>query len=81
MNRLLYSLILIGLFACDENRIFEDNYRLTEKYWHVDTVASFTFDINEPNENMTSLSIFGTLQLTPITICMSIHLEIRRMSY
>ncbi len=51
MNRLLYGLIIIGLFACDENRIFEDNYRLTEKYWHVDTVASFTFDINEPNEN------------------------------
>jgi hypothetical protein len=60
MNRLLYGLIIIGLFACDENRIFEDNYRLTEKYWHVDTVASFTFDINELLSDLENLILFDS---------------------
>ncbi|MEQ8239361.1 MAG: gliding motility lipoprotein GldH [Cyclobacteriaceae bacterium] len=50
MNKFFYFLLILGLFACDENRLFEDNYALTENYWHVDSAARFSFEVNDPQQ-------------------------------
>jgi len=50
MNRIFFVVLSVILFSCDNTRVFEDNYVLNEAYWHVDSIAEFSFDINEVNK-------------------------------
>ncbi|WKN30963.1 gliding motility lipoprotein GldH [Porifericola rhodea] len=41
---------LLSLAACDDQRVYEENYDFADKVWHVDSVPSFRFEISEPNQ-------------------------------
>ena len=34
-------------FGCDTQRVYEGNYDFENKSWHLDTIPSFTFEIND----------------------------------
>jgi gliding motility-associated lipoprotein GldH len=41
----LITFVLIGLTACDPNRVLDDNQDFEEAFWHKDSIVSFTFEI------------------------------------
>lgn len=44
--------LLIILFAgCDENRIFEQNIKFSERFWTIDETVVFDFNIDNINQN------------------------------
>jgi gliding motility-associated lipoprotein GldH len=39
--------ILITLFACDSNRVYEKNFSFDNKIWRMDSIATFEFNIGD----------------------------------
>lgn len=40
--------LVTGLFACDSNRVFEENVEMTDGIWVADSSVIFKFEIKEP---------------------------------
>lgn len=58
------SLLMFGLLylsACDENRVYEENYDFEQKAWLADTIPSFEFEIIRPDQ---SYNIFWNIRNT-----------------
>lgn len=45
---LIFSLLVAVCFSCDPNRIGENNKSI-EGYWHSDSIANFSFAIEDPS--------------------------------
>ena len=47
--RIFFILIALAIFvaSCDSSRVYEDNRDFEGKFWHVDTVPSFEFSIQD----------------------------------
>ena len=43
----LFFLILLFLFACDRNRVYESYRQISHKGWHKDSVITFSFNITD----------------------------------
>ena len=41
-------LFFLGLYACDENRVYEKNKDIPDQAWHKDSVLIFDVNIKEP---------------------------------
>lgn len=39
--------LIITSISCDNNRVFEDNYAITNEIWNRDSIVSFTVDITD----------------------------------
>ena len=46
-----FCLFSIGLTACDEARVFEENHELDNKIWLSDSIIDFQFDIKNSKKN------------------------------
>ena len=61
MKRLVFFLLILGtLAACDSSKVFEENYDFDNRTWHLDTIPSFEFNI----DNTSPKSIFINLRNT-----------------
>lgn len=40
----------LSFTACDNNRVYEENYNFADKKWLIDTIPTFRFEITEPND-------------------------------
>ncbi|MES2734489.1 MAG: gliding motility lipoprotein GldH [Bacteroidota bacterium] len=49
LRYLLGGVLLLALFACDKQRVYEKNIDLAGNQWYIDTVPSFTFHIEDPS--------------------------------
>ncbi|WPP53730.1 gliding motility lipoprotein GldH [Catalinimonas niigatensis] len=47
---LLLLCCVFWLSACDTDRVYEQNYDFANKEWKVDSVPTFRFEINDPDE-------------------------------
>ena len=49
--RIFFILIALAIFvaSCDSSRVYEDNRDFEGKFWHVDTVPLFEFNIQDPS--------------------------------
>lgn len=47
LNRLVFAFLLIILFACDDQRVFESYADFDQKYWLADSTAQFQFNIDD----------------------------------
>lgn len=48
-RRLIFALLICtGLYACDENRVFEQNKDIPNHAWHKDSTLFFQVEINDP---------------------------------
>jgi len=60
-NRNLVILLgLSSLFACDPNRIMEVNYEFEDRWWHKDSVKSFSIEIIESGNHNIYFNIRNT---------------------
>jgi len=52
LSKYIFLIITIITFcACkDSNRLYEYNYLMSQNNWYLDTVPTFTFDIEKPND-------------------------------
>ena len=49
--RLVVAIVLLVLFACDKNRVFETYKPVTGKGWHKDSVMTFTIPVKDTLSN------------------------------
>ena len=50
-DRVLFILLIIFILGCDGNRIFEQNYKFSERFWTLDETVVFDFTIDDINQN------------------------------
>jgi gliding motility-associated lipoprotein GldH len=53
LRYLLGGVLLVTLFACDEQRVYEKNVDLAGNQWYIDTVPSLTFQIEDVSKTYT----------------------------
>ena len=51
-------LLLISISACDSSRIYEDFEDFEESFWHIDSVQSFQFLIEDPGRSYNIIATF-----------------------
>lgn len=64
MNRQLSGLVLIALMVlagCDPDRVYESDYDFETQKWHMDTIPSFTFKIQDADPKDVVLKIRNSL--------------------
>lgn len=42
---------ILSFTACDNNRVYEENYNFADKIWLIDSVPTFRFEITEPDDS------------------------------
>lgn len=47
MKYLVILFVVLGIASCDSQRVFEENKDIEDKSWHVDSLISFDFKIND----------------------------------
>lgn len=57
--------ILLAVVACDTSRVYEDYVDFEEAYWHVDSVQSFTFEIQDTNPEYNLFATFRNASTYP----------------
>lgn len=45
MRAIFFVALALVLFSCDPNRVFEENKTIQGKYWYVDSVMTFSFNV------------------------------------
>lgn len=55
-----YAIILISLLAlsCDSSRVYEDYNDMDNAFWHMDSIQTFTFEIEDASKNYNLLATF-----------------------
>lgn len=57
----LATLLLLTLAACDTNRVYQQAYDFDENGWHMDTIPSFTFEIEDTRPKNLNLHLRNSL--------------------
>ncbi|MGK7397280.1 MAG: gliding motility lipoprotein GldH [Candidatus Cyclobacteriaceae bacterium M3_2C_046] len=67
---------MVGLIACDSNRIYEKNIDFSNRYWHVDSLATFRFQVPDPSrEYQVLLTLRNTVAYPFQNIYIKYYLE------
>ncbi len=78
MNRLqiaLFALVVLVMVSCDSDRVFEADYDFDEQSWHMDTIPSFEFQIEEVADLDILLKIRNSLDFPFRNCYMTYYLE------
>lgn len=75
----LYSILLLALFiglaSCDNNRIYQQAYDFEESGWSLDTIPSFTFDIEDTEPKNILLNLRNGIDFKNYNIYLTYYLE------
>ena len=55
-------LIVLMLIACDSKKVFEDVYDFSEVGWNMDTIPSFTFEIENSQPKRVLLNVINSIE-------------------
>ena len=58
MKYLAVLLIFFLLLGCDSTRVYEDFNDMEESFWHIDSVQTFTFEIQDTSKAVNVLATF-----------------------
>ncbi len=58
MKYLSFLLLLIAICSCDSNRIYEDYNDMEKAFWHLDSIQTFSFRIEDTSKPYNVLSTF-----------------------
>lgn len=50
MKYLFFMVSLIALLSCDQNRLFEENKKIGNKFWYVDSLMTFNFQVPDSTQ-------------------------------
>lgn len=78
MNRYVLGflvLLVLANFGCDSGRVYEADYDFEGDEWHMDTIPSFEFQIDEPSGKDLLLKIRNSLDYPFRNCYMTYYLE------
>ncbi len=65
MRHLLVFAIVLLLSACDSNRVYEDFNDMEEAFWHLDSIQTFSFEIEDTARTYNILGTFRNASSYP----------------
>lgn len=64
--RIVYlAFILLFIFACDSSRLYEDFNDMEEAFWHIDSIQTFEFQIEDTTREYNVLATFRNASSYP----------------
>lgn len=78
MNRaqtIIFGLVILLVVGCDSGRVYEADYDFSGQSWHMDTIPSFEFQIDEVSGNDVLLKIRNSLDFPFRNCYMTYFLE------
>ena len=78
MKRLFPTLMVVMLLflaACDNNRVYQQAYDFEESGWHMDTLPSFTFEIEDSRPKNVLLHVRNSIAYEWRNIYLTYHLQ------
>lgn len=71
---ILLMVLFTGLASCDKNRVYQQVYDFDDTGWSVDTIPSFTFDIEDAEPKNLLLNLRYGLDYKEYNIYLKYHL-------
>ncbi len=65
MRHVLMLVLLVIITACDSNRVYEDFNDMEEAFWHLDSVQTFNFEIEEIERSYNLMATFRNASSYP----------------
>ena len=78
-SKLFLSLVFTAIFfltACDDTRVYEENYDFEQKVWLTDTIPTFEFEISNPDQRYNIIwNVRNTLNYPYHNLYLTYYLE------
>ena len=65
MRYLLILVIFVSFISCDSDRVYEDFNDMEEAFWHLDSIQTFTFEIEDSDTSYNLLATFRNASSYP----------------
>ncbi|SNS57701.1 gliding motility-associated lipoprotein GldH [Ekhidna lutea] len=65
MRYLSTFILCIVLISCDSSRVYEDFNDMEEAFWHLDSIQTFTFQIEDPSQRYHLMANFRNASSYP----------------